>query len=272
MRWTIASLSLLLACEGGPADTSSPTDGVTDQQVTDSGETGGPTDNAKEDGTRFDGTVVDSAGTPVEGASILFCQAICLTDETDAQGRFGFPAVPSGWTAFEVIAPLGSGLATGFVPVIVVEDEDRDVNMTLPALDDAQAIPATPTELEIGTGLFVTVSDDALEPPTFVEDATETSGRLLDAADYPPLDFEEGSILAIWYMKPFNHRSKAGMPVAFANQWKLADGEVYRVWQGSYDDQAWLDMGTVTVSGDRIEGDAKLSLTSTTMLVGPITE
>lgn len=270
MRWMITGgFSFLVAC-AGPAADDGPT-GSTDDPTGDSGGTDGVTDESKKVGTRFDGTIVDAAGAPIEGVSIRFCQAICLTDDTDAEGRFGFPVAPSGWTAFEAV-PDSPTTAVGYVPVEIVEDVDRDVTMVLPELDAAHTIPASPTELEVGRGLFVTVSDDDLEPPIFVDDATQTAGVLLTEAQHPPLDFAEGDIVAIWYMTPFDHHSKAGMAVEFDNQWKLKDGEVYAVWQGSYVDQSWVDAGRVTVKGKRLSGDARLPLMSTTMLVGPVTE
>ena len=63
--------------------------------------------------------------------------------------------------------------------------------------------------------------------------------------------------------------TNGGLPVRFRNLWSLSDGATYEVWVGSYKDSAWLNAGSVTVSGEYVSGDAMLPLLSTIVLVDP---
>lgn len=270
MRLMIGLISVLGACTDTPTDQggSDQTDGVSTAET---GRKGGTDTNVKPcDNPTFDGNVTDASGAPVALATIKFCQATCLYADTDSSGDFTIECVPPGANAYEVVPPAGTTLATGYTPIVIEAATDRTGDMVLPTLDAAQAVPSASTELELGSGLFVTLSDDELEPPLFVDDAKQVAGVLLDPKQYPPLDFDGGEVIAIWYLDPFEHHAKAGLPIEIANQWKLPVGETLEVWQGIYSTIEWVKEGELTVQkSGRLTGTARIHELTTTMLVRP---
>ncbi len=266
---------LMMACADGTA--TNPEDGAQDSAAVDTVDTGftGPIETDDVDrSASLASTVQDESGAPLEGAEIRFCRAlVCRTGTTDGAGRVAFDDVEVDWHSFEVQPPKGqNGLAIAYAPLVFDTEESRDITMVLPALDTPTNLPATTAEeIEAGTGLFVTVAASDLEPPLFEEEPTTIAGVLLEEAQLPPVDLDR-EVVAMWFMRPFDYVAEKGLPLRFANQWELKDGETYEVWVGSYLDQAWLPSGTVTVKGDSLTGDAKLGLVSTVMLTKPKAE
>ena len=250
----------LAACTGAGTDPiTEPTPDPTD-----------PVDTGQFDrSASLSGTVTDGQGDPVHGAVIRFCRGpACRNNDSDAAGAYTFDEVHVDWHSLEVKPPLGvEGVATAFAPVQFATDEVRIIDLVTPDLDPATPLPATdPMEIEAGAGLFVTVAADQLEAPLFVDDATEIAGVRLQPDQYPPVDLP-GVVIAAWYLDPFDHAAADGLPVRFTHDGSLPDGATYRVMVGSYEDQRWLDAGTVTVSGPDLTGDARLPLTSTVVLL-----
>lgn len=267
MRSSLMIMWVVAGCSGDQGTTDKTNTADTGAGTTDSTDTGGSS-------TTFDrsalltGSVLDGSGSPVNKAQIRFCRGdACRNDFSDAGGVFDFEEVHVDWHALEIVPPLNSsGMATAFAPVMFETDESRTIDIYLPELDPPTPLPATPAEIEAGAGLFVTVGIDDLEEPLFFDPATEISGILVDEAQQMPVDLP-GTVVAMWYLAPFDYHAAAGLPVRFANSWALPEGNTYKVMLGSYGDQRWIDAGSVTVSGDWLEGDASLSLLSTVVLL-----
>lgn len=284
MRWMTGLLALMVACDGS-TDTDA-TDATDATDTTDTGDYTVPTDDPTTDGVdrsaALGGRIVDADGNPIEGVRIRFClSTVCRNGSSNAAGEIldsldnvGFDDVEVDQHAFEVRPPLEDEgtIAVGYVPLVFETDQTRDVTITLPTLDPATPIPGASTQVEIGSGLFVTLGPSDLTPPLFEDEATQVAGVQVGADDFPPVDFDGGTVIAMWYLDPFDHVAEAGLPVSFTNSWGLAEGATYEVWQGSYKEQAWLERGTVTVNGGTLSGDATLGLLSTTVLVEPAAE
>ncbi len=270
MRSFLMVLFVAAGCSGDETTDSAKNTGDTGLATIETGDTGGGTTIF----TTFDrsasltGTVSDGDGVPLDATAIRFCWGnSCRFGSSEGGGGYTFDDVHVDWHSLEAIPPKGTvGLATAFAPVQFDVSEARSIDLYLPALDPSVALPATPEELEVGAGLFLTVGVDDLEPPLFFDPTTEIAGVQVPADRQVPVDLP-GTVIAMWYLSPFDYHSDAGMPVRFANSWGLPDGNTYKVMLGSYEDQSWLDAGTVTVAGDWIEGDARLSLTSTVVLL-----
>ncbi len=253
-----------LGCSGGGEDSGDGEDS----------EAGSVEDSASEThedrSARLEGVVLDGAGTPLSGSELRLCRGpACRNGETDEAGSFLFEEVHVDWHAFEIKPPTGMDqLATAFAPLVFATDEIRTLAVVLPTLDAASPLPASPTELEVGAGLFLTLDETTLEPPLFVEAATEVSGIQVEGADQLPVDLE-GTVLGMWYLEPFDHEAPDGVPVRVANQWDLAEGVSAQVWVGSYGTSVWLEAGSLEVSGASLEGDAFLPLCSTVVLLAP---
>lgn len=268
MRWM--PLVMLMACSGGGSDAKDGPGSDTDTGTDTDTNTTGNTDTATGPVAQFEGTVVDASGTPVDGLPLKLCiGSLCRQGETKGGGGFDFVDIEADWHSFEVVPPVGSPLATTLVPLVFDENEERSLTVTVLELGPSSAMPSTPTEVTVAEGLYVTLSGDDLEPPLFVEPATEVAGVRVPDGQRVPVD-EPGTIIDMWYVAPFDHHAtNGGLPVRFDNLWGLGEGETYEVWVGSYEDSAWLNAGTVTVSGSELVGDALLPVMSTIVLVDP---
>ncbi len=264
----LVSLLFAVACSGAPTDvitTDSTATTETGTTTTDTDTVPEPTDLAT-----LQGSVVDPDGVGL-GAVLRLCRgSACRTLDADSDGSYVYEDVALIPQSFEISAPSGhDDLAIAFAPLeFKTVHEVRAIPVILPVITHQTPLTSTATEIEVGTGLFITVSKADLEPPdAFHEDPTEVTGVAVDVALQMPVDRPHSSVIAMWYVGPFDYMSEGGLPVRIQNLWGLADGAVYSVWTGSYLDSAWLDQGTLTVSGEWLEGDAALTVVSTVVLV-----
>lgn len=259
-------LLVLAACGEKADDTGSGGDtDATDSDTIGNTDTGGGggTDTPPEP-QQLHGALVDEAGAPITGVQVKFCNtAGCRIASADGSGAFAFDEAVTGAYSLEPVPPAGK--ATVLVPITLDPNEEADVTLVVPDLDAAHPLSASPTELELGSGLFVTVSTDLVVP--FAEpDPTEAAG--VRAPTLPPIEGVTGTPLAAWYLAPFNYKSDAGLPFRIADEWDLG-GATLHVWVASYDDFAWLDAGEVTAHDGYLTGSGKLPLLSTVVLVQP---
>ncbi len=257
---------LMVACGGSSGDAADSA-ATTETGTVTTGDTGGGSGTGGTTPQSFAGTLTGPTGEPLSAWSLKFCNVTgCRMGETDAAGAFRFDDATTDPYAFEPVPPVGSGYATVLMPLTLDPDETRAVDIEVPMLDAAEPLSATPAEVELGSGLFVTVSTD-LDAPFGAEAATEARG--VQARVLPAFDDIPGTVIAAWYLDPFNYKSAEGLPFRIENQWFLADGSALHVWVGSYDDFAWLDAGEVVVSGGSLSGTGRLPLLSSVVLVQP---
>lgn len=218
--------------------------------------------------TDVTGSVVDSTGAAIEGALIRFCRgALCLDGQTDATGAFGFEDVLAAPTSLEVLTPDGGGYATAFAPIELEEDTPRAVTVTLLMPDAPSALGETAAWHAVGTGLRIEAAAADIEPPLFVDPATEVAGVFVPAAAHPPLDGLE-NVLGVWFVGPFDHHAPNGLPVEIDNSFGLGEGDTAHLWVGDYATSEWIDAGTLTNTGDVLSGTT-LPLLSTVVLTAP---
>ncbi|MEN0068272.1 MAG: carboxypeptidase-like regulatory domain-containing protein [Myxococcota bacterium] len=215
-------------------------------------------------------SVVDANGAAVSGADVRFCRGPeCRFATADDNGEFGFTKVAVDWHSLEVIAPVGdtSRLATAFAPVIFETETIREVDFVMPSLDAAVTLPGTAAPLAVGTGLTIELAAGDLKPPTFVPDAKEVAGVRLTEDQWVPVDGEEGTVVAQWFLDPFDHHALVDIPMTFANDYGLKDGSTLSVIVGDYITSTWLDAGTLTVEKGELVGTVNLPVTSTVVLL-----
>ena len=282
MRWWF--LALAMACSGGgdkegddtgltaadadtDADTDTDTDADADADTDADTDTDTDTDTTASIGT-LQGAIVDASGAAVSSNPLKLCRGLaCLNETTDGSGGYAFANVIADWHSFEVVRQ--GNHATVLVPIEVPVDGTRTLDVVVPELDPAMPMPSTPTEVELGEGLFLTLAGSDIEPPLFVDPATEVAGVRVPQADWIPVD-GASEVLDLWYIEPYHNKAvNGGLPIRFANLWKLADGTTYEVWVASYDDSAWHVAGTVTASGDWLEGGVVIDELSPIALVKP---
>jgi hypothetical protein len=248
--WLVA-----IACSGQPADKGADTgaDGDTDVDTDTDTDADADTDTPTACASTLSGSVQRSGGAVVDSEIRLCRGLLCRTDDTDAQGGFGF-----------------TNFATVLVPMLFDCSTTRDVPTELLPLDPESALGATAAEHPVGAGLYVTVGVNDLEPPLFGPPPDAVAGvRVVDFSGIP-FDGIEGTVLAMWYVAPFNYLAvpSAGLPIRIDNEWALADDTALEVYVGSYDDNQWLSGGTATAQGPDLVG-AAIPLVSTVILVQP---
>ncbi len=262
MRWS-GWLVFAVACSGGTEDGDN-NDSPVDSFVEDTAP-----EVVEDRSASLSVRVVDEAENPVVAADVRFCRGpVCLFAESDAEGRFGFDDVVVDWHSLEVIPPEGSsGLATVFAPIDFQTNESRGIDLTMPPLDPATALPTTAAPLQVGAGLQIALAAGDLEPPTFVDEATEVAGVRLTDDQYVPLDDVQGTVVAMWFLDPFDHEPTVDVPMTFTNDYNLAELTELRVIVGDYTTSQWLEAGTLIVKSGALQGDVKLPVTSTVVLL-----
>ena len=186
-------------------------------------------------------------GAVPAGVDIRFCDIQgCKNHETVAgNAAYSWDGAIVGWSSFEAVGPAGSGLATAFVPLELGSNEVRSEDITLCPHDPATPLTGALTEMELGEGLYITLSTSAIVEPAFFDPATEAAGIRLDAADYVPTDAITGTVVEQWFIDPFNHKTTStGIEVRFDGGTLGLTAATYRAHVGSYDDFTWLDFGT----------------------------
>ncbi len=271
MRILTLALIPLVGCLPGKAGDDTAVD-TSDTEVQD--DDTGPVDTGEPLGGFLEGTATTEDGAPLVGARVSLCATVCRTSDTDAAGGYRFEGIEGLSYALDVI-PAEEGLATVLVILTTTHEEERSLDFLVPALSTAQDIPQNATELELTSGMFVSLGFDVLDMG--FSSATTTAGVQVAEASWPYVEVE-GAVKAVWYLSPFDVESvedAAGehVPLDFriANSWGWDAGVTYEAWEASYIGLAWNRVGTVEVSADAseltlTEGDG-LTVLSTLILV-----
>lgn len=269
MTRAFSLLLLLTACDGGSKD---PVDD-TDPPATDDTDTGGGGDDTDlPEGARILGTLKDASGALItEGVRLQYCRGTqCLTANAFEAGAFAFNGLTPGFGSFEVV-PLGdSNLASVFAPVEVATDQVKDIGaIVVPAFGPDHTLQVDEEEFEVATGLFLTAAAGDLEPPTPFDPAP-TAIRGVDATANPaPIEGLAGTLLAMWYLGPFDAHAPDGLGVRIVDTWGLDSGDA-ELWAGDYATAAWIKVGDLDDDGaDNLtpSAGAKLGILSTLVVV-----
>lgn len=266
----ILSLSLLTSC-GGPEETATETattdtnGTTTTTQTTETTHEPSPCEGVLATAT-LSGLVLDTNGDPVDGVSANLCHDICRVANTGADGVYLFENVQNCPQALDV--PNGGDAYATPITILDFEDKEvREITITMVEHGGWMSTPTNSTEVEIATGLFVTVGVDDLS--LLFSDVDQLAGAAVSEAHYLPVDVP-GEIIAMYHLEPFDAEAVPSMPVRVANTFGLKDGETVEVWTASYHKFEWVNGGTLTASGDWLEGDAALEVVSTTALIKPL--
>jgi hypothetical protein len=267
----ILSLSLLTACGGSDetptetatTDTNSTTTATT-TQTTETTHEPSPCEGVPQTAT-LSGLVLDINGDPFDGASVNLCHDACRVANTGTDGAYLFENVQNCPQSLDV-PNGGDAYATPITILDFGDKEVREITITMVEHGGWMSTPTTSAEIEIATGLFVTVGVDDLD--LLFGDVDQLAGANVSEAHYLPVDVP-GEIIAMYHLEPFDAEAVPSMPVKVANTFGLKDGEAVEVWTASYHKFEWVNGGTLTASGDWLEGDAALEVISTTALVKP---
>jgi hypothetical protein len=259
---------LLAACAGTSADDDDTNDTDTTPGTSDTS-TPGDTDVDPVEPQSLTGTLLESDGaTPLVGWSVKFCNVIgCRIDESDTSGVVEYTDVVILPYSLEPVPPEGSDWATMNFPYTFEPNEDKVLTLVQQELGPLTTLTGTPVEIELGDGLWVTIGSGDLEPPALHDPATTAGGVAVPQADWPTIDDVTGTVLAVWYTHPFDYSAPNGLPVRIEGNLGLGEGASVDLLVGSYSHFAWLEAGSLTVTGGELVGSAELPLLSTVIAV-----
>jgi hypothetical protein len=257
VRLTPFLLLGLMACAG-------PTDDETDENTSDTGSTDtedtdvapecnfDSVDGAGSEGVELSGVVRNEAGEPLANAEIGLCKSVCRTLCTAEDGSFSYTFVPDDTYSFHVAPPHEGEALTELVWPLTFEGTAIVQDVVLPPLPELTALPASAEEVEVATGLFVTVGQGDLTI-LFEDDPTDIGAVAIGSPQFP---LPSGSFIAGWYLEPYNAVAETPLPFSIATPSGVATGGTVRAYMASYDDFQWLDLGTFTDNAGRLEADS----------------
>jgi hypothetical protein len=255
----------LFACtkvddDTGPADTEADADTDTD---TDADTDTGFDECAPDTTAALSGCVTNIEGTPLKNIRMTMCRENCIVATTDRGGAYAFPTLPDGRQAFDAVP--GGDYATVLVPLTYTEGSNMSVDVQVPEIA-WQSMPTSSTEVEMASGVFVTLAQGELEYP-FGADESRTGGVAVDQANWPPLELE-GTPTSVHYLAPYDAKSDGLSFRISADAAGVADGDTVQIVAADYLEYDWHDMGTFTVTDGWITGD-NLTVLSTLVVVKP---
>jgi hypothetical protein len=270
MRGLFLAVGFVACTSGTTPDDDAPVDTDTDTSTDDTSTTDSDTDEPVPTLPQaLNASLEDDAGAPLAGWSVKFCNLVgCRITTTDQFGQFGYDDVTLDPHSLEPVPPEGSGYATMNLPYTFEADEVKEVALTALKLEDTTLLPVAPTEMELGSDLFVTIGVNDLDPPDAFHPAPTTAGGVrVPQEQWPPIDDVTGTVLGVWYTHPFDYDAVGGLPVRIVGDLGLSEGSSVQLLVGSYGDFAWIDGGTLTVTGGELVGTARLPLLSTILAV-----
>jgi hypothetical protein len=203
------------------------------------------------EGYRFEGRVEYEDGTPAkDNVRVQMCSSSCFAAKWGDDGGFCFRrgALSPGVYSFDTVPTTGEA-NTYATPLSFVEiKEDDDIIQ----LADAVIIPtftnsqeASMGDFDAGGGLTLNVDDSS-----FTEETVHSVVMDPASAGLPLEGFSDRTIIGMWYFGPFNE-------VTGDNPWsftvanlQLNVGDQIQIYNASYDDHDWIDVGTATVDED----------------------
>jgi hypothetical protein len=273
MHLRLSPILLLPACTPSDgtddtADTVADRDDSSDSSETpvDTADTGDLPMNAS-----VSGTVLDLGGNAVVDARTNVCREACQFDYTDTDGSYAIIGLKPWPATYYIAPPDGLGLAHPLVPLTLGDAEQRALHAVVPPLDPGRPIPTTAAEVEVTDGLYLTLGVDTLTPAAFTELGDEVAAVLVPEGARLPVEIE-GSVVALWYLDPFEATAERGIPVRIDNAWGLPPGQALELhFAHEPYDPGWELAGTLVVSldGTRLEGDATIGILTTLALIDP---
>lgn len=253
LRWLPALL--LWACDGGGKAPADDTDLETDDPQDSAGaDTDDPT--IPDGPLVLTGVVRDAGGAAIaSGVRVQYCRGeACISAHGFDAGTYSFYGLEAGVGSFEVVNTSETARRPNIFVPITVDASTRTLDVVLPDLGAAQAIPGEAGWLTIADGLEVEVTAGDLTPASpFEPEVTEVAGvKVVDAA--LPTEGIAGDRIAMFYLWPFDADSAAHMQVRLDPATLLVGGAPLtsghaELWYADYDTSTWISLGDLTDNG-----------------------
>ncbi len=264
------ALMLALACAGdaetleetaveADADTDADTDTDTDADT--------DADADADADVVLSGTVSDLNGNPLL-ARMQMCLESCYFAESGPDGTYTFDPLEPATYSYEIVVLQEGDWATPLVPFFLQAD-DAVIDLGVPLLESGSATPVgAPAEVQAASGVWLTLDEEELTLP-FGADGSRTQGVRVPPDQLPPIQGVDNTVLAAFYLAPFDAHSSAGIGFRIDTQaLGIADGTQLQLFASNYLTQEWLDVGTFTTAGGEVQGDS-LPVLSTLLITAP---
>ena len=256
MHKNIFSLVFLLACSS-----KSSTDSASSEETDDTSDTEDTTDTSDtntEPTASFSGSLEFADGTEVSTSAVRvqMCLGSCYIGMLDGN-TFTFPALVAGTYAFDLVPLAGEGERSYATPIDFIE---ITTDVESHSLAQAVIINTFETTLDpIASGsvaaagdLTIEVDENAFTPREGFEDYTFLASVRVDPAESGlPLNSLPEDIVGMWQLGAFEAHVSPGWSFSVANT-ELAPGTQLRVFNASYDEVMWKEVGTATVDDNGV--------------------
>lgn len=260
------ALMLALACAGDAEtldDTAVEADADTDADT----DTDTDTDGDADADVVLSGTVVDVDGNPLL-ARMQMCLESCYFAESGPDGSYTFDPLAPATYSYEIVVLQEGDWATPLVPFFLQSD-DAVIDLGVPLLEAGSATPeGAAAEVQAASGLWLTLDGAELTLP-FGADGSRTRGVRIPQDHLPPIQGVDNTVLAAFYLAPFDAHSSAGIGFRIDTQaLGIADGTELQLFASNYLTQEWLEVGTFATAGGEVQGGS-LPVLSTLLITTP---
>ncbi|HMV67268.1 MAG TPA: hypothetical protein PKA64_10490 [Myxococcota bacterium] len=256
MHWIALALALTACDGGGDAD-----DKATDTPQDDT-DTTGTSDSAPIDDTdvpydgelNLTGAIRDGAGAIItEGARVQYCRGTaCVSAHDFRAGTYRFFDLDAGVGSFEVVNTSADARRPSVFVPITVDASTRTVDVVVPDLGPDRALGPARAWLDLGDGLSIEAGADDVTPASPFDPAVTAIAAARVTDDALPIEGLEGTLIAMFYLAPFDAEAEAGLSVRFAPGDlpgpALASGEA-ELFYADYADSTWKRLGDLTDDG-----------------------
>ena len=252
-------LSFAFACNGKSQHSAATTDTSDTNDTEDTTDTIDTTDTEVVPTSEMTGELNFHDGTPFDGSSLVrvqMCRGDCYMGILDGN-KFTFPSLPDGTYAFDVVPLLGDGPREYATAIDFI---DIDTSMETLALEASVTVykfetmsdPLTNGAATLDGDLTVDVDPSGFTPREYYEDDQFLSSVRVNPveAGLPLSTFPaKEDIVGMWQLGAFESEVAPAWGFQVANS-GLEEGQQLRVYNASYKDVEWVEVGTATVDGN----------------------
>lgn len=252
MKKRLFPLLFTLACTGKSVSDSASSDGD-DTETNDTNDTIDTSDTNTEPTASFTGSIEFVDGTEVSTSSVRvqMCLGSCFIGVLEGN-TFTFPALVAGTYAFDVVPLADGGERTYATPIdfieITTDVETHALEQTVLVNEFVTVTdPISSGDIIADGGLTILADANGFTPRDGYEDYTFIASVKVDPTTSGlPLNSLPEDIVGLWQLGAFEAHISPSWSFQVENS-ELPPGTQLRVFNASYDDIMWKEVGTASV-------------------------